>query len=498
MSNDGLGSNPQAGGFSLSAIALAVAGVINSALTPYALEILQPQAGLDTKNRFYKAYPGIEYNVSVAAVGGLYPYTYELTTAPSGMVVNANTGVISWPSPGADVTPYDATIKVTDVLGGTVSTSWTVLVTTDGFLFADFLNGSTLGTGTIGDPVKDVVDIYGGTTYDDKYTTDNQNKFVYFRGGAGQDYTIDGYTEGNPGVQWTFRKPLVMMAYPSEVPTFDFKDQYFFGEALLHNLYIEGWNIPEISKVSSAGSDHFAFKFDGNANNTTFRNNTFNNLITSTGSSNQACIMFRDTAPQGVNSAIIGNTFTNIHHGYGMIGYATKDILIGDNVFDSFDDPEGQFSSHGIGPKVDCTRWTIRGNALTNMDVDGIWLYYSTIRAGVEYGDFEVSFNYSQGVQAFSFNQKQYNVPLPSYIFRNTFVGEVKFYGISSILSAVELTDNVIINVTSDVTFTDSLTPEQITQTDNLKGDAADNIVDSNGDLTVGYSSQIGSVGWQV
>jgi len=31
------------------------------AAAPYALEIIQPAAGLDTKNRFYKAYPGFVY-----------------------------------------------------------------------------------------------------------------------------------------------------------------------------------------------------------------------------------------------------------------------------------------------------------------------------------------------------------------------------------------------------------------------------------------------------
>ncbi len=188
---------------------------------------------------------------------------------------------------------------------------------------------------------------------------------------------------------------------------------------------------------------------------------------------------------------------TNIHHAYAVLGYATKDILIGNNTLDTFDDPELEGGSHGIGPKVDCTRWTIRGNQLTNMSIIGIWLYYSTIRAGINYGDHEVSFNYSEGADVFTLNEKGQNVPLPSYIFRNTFEGEVVFDNIDSIVSTVDLLSNVIINSSSDVTI-NGTTPNDITQSDNLKGDAADNIIDSNGDLTPAFSSYVGNTGWQV
>ena len=56
------------------------------------LEIIQPKAGLSTTNRFYKAYPGLEYNVRMAVIGGAYPYIYSLTTAPNGMTITPTPG----------------------------------------------------------------------------------------------------------------------------------------------------------------------------------------------------------------------------------------------------------------------------------------------------------------------------------------------------------------------------------------------------------------------
>ena len=69
----------------------------------YLLEIIQPQEGLSTNgcvggtlpcNRFYRAYPGLEYNVRMGVIGGDYPYVYSLITAPSGMTIDAGTGEI--------------------------------------------------------------------------------------------------------------------------------------------------------------------------------------------------------------------------------------------------------------------------------------------------------------------------------------------------------------------------------------------------------------------
>ena len=47
-------------------------GKVSHAAT-YALAIDQPQAGLTTTNRYYKAYPGLLYDVPIAAVTAATP-----------------------------------------------------------------------------------------------------------------------------------------------------------------------------------------------------------------------------------------------------------------------------------------------------------------------------------------------------------------------------------------------------------------------------------------
>src|SRR5689334_21125847 len=76
----------------------------------YPLQIIQPQPNLTTHSRFYKAYPGILYRVPVSVLGGAYPFTYSLTTAPSGMTIDAATGIISWPNPTTSGSPHSVTV----------------------------------------------------------------------------------------------------------------------------------------------------------------------------------------------------------------------------------------------------------------------------------------------------------------------------------------------------------------------------------------------------
>jgi hypothetical protein len=173
----------------------------------YPLEIIQPRAGLNTSNRFYKAYPGLEYNVRLAVIGGVYPFKYKLTTAPSGMTINSDTGTISWPNPAGSGTPYNVTASVTDAENSTQTVSWAITVNTSGFLFLDAVNGATVangGTGTISKPYKTIADWYGQI---DKFS----NYIIYFRSGS---YDI--------GSKWLDmagnRYPSIWLAYPSASP----------------------------------------------------------------------------------------------------------------------------------------------------------------------------------------------------------------------------------------------------------------------------------------
>ena len=140
---------------------LAWAAISDAADSPYPLEILQPAPNLDERNRYYKAYPGINYEVQIAAVGGQYPYRYSVT-GPTGMIVDSSSGVISWPNPVERENPYPVSVTVEDYENQERSVSWQIRVTKQGFIFVDATNGKSSGSGAIDDPIRTFEDVYGG------------------------------------------------------------------------------------------------------------------------------------------------------------------------------------------------------------------------------------------------------------------------------------------------------------------------------------------------
>jgi hypothetical protein len=94
---------------------------------------------IPSTNRIFRAYPGIEYNIRAAVIGGTYPYTYSLNNAPEGMTINSRTGEIVWPNPQLDAS--DIQLSVKDSENTTVSTAWSITVSANGFLFVDVWKG---------------------------------------------------------------------------------------------------------------------------------------------------------------------------------------------------------------------------------------------------------------------------------------------------------------------------------------------------------------------
>ena len=81
---------------------------------PYPLEITAPRANLPSTHRMVRAYPGLLFNIRAAVVGGMYPFTYSLNNAPSGMTINSQTGEMNWPNPTSNASP---TLVVRDAEG---------------------------------------------------------------------------------------------------------------------------------------------------------------------------------------------------------------------------------------------------------------------------------------------------------------------------------------------------------------------------------------------
>lgn len=415
----------------LATFCLAAEGTV--AYTPFALEIIQPHAGLDARNRFYRAHPGLEYSVPVSAIGGVFPYRYALTTAPAGMSINATTGVITWPSPAEG--KVEVTVTVTDALKAVQEVRWPITVTSEGWLFVDAAAPEG-GTGTREAPFKTLLQVYGAKAREGKYSEAHKDRFVYVKDGT---YQLDGWTPNGGDVQWTQRQPVVFLAYPGTRPKLDLTGRFLFADSTLDNFYIDGFDVGPMTAK-------FGFRLTGGSSDVTFWRTRFSDFAESTGSDNQSCIMACNGG-DGKRWAILDCAFSRVHHGYGIIGYAVEKLLVGRC---SFTEMDGQ-SSLPVGPKVDCQRWVVRENRFARNAKQNVWLYYAHHEKSANpYGEMEVAYNLIEAgdgpdAYALTINQAAHAVELPSYIYRNTVVGRIHLFHYQPDFKTMVFRDNVLI-----------------------------------------------------
>lgn len=453
------------------------------------LEILQPRAGLDARNRFYKTYPGLEYEVRLAVAGGSYPYRFSVTTGPAGLAIDGR-GVISWPNPPASPSAYPVTIRVQDNRGAEQSVSWSILVTTDKFLFVDPVNGHVGASGTIADPLKGFADVYGGTNYAAKYATANQDAFVYFKDGA--TYVPNGYNSGDGGIQWTNKQPLVWLPYPGSHPVIDMSTAAFrFVDTPVSNLYIDGFEVDGLG-TDAATEMRMAFRIGSSGSNITLRKNTIHGIAATSGSYNQSAIMISADA-HGENWAFQDNRFHDIHHAYGILGYSACKVLVEDNIFWDMTD------SHQIGPKCGTRFWFIRHNQITDCDGFGIWIYGGDEGRG-PYGSMDISYNRVEMASGYALqvNQSYEGVIGRVDAYRNTLKGDVGFVGVTTSTGPFKSHNNVIINGrSSGIELIPTPAPSSYEGSDNLVGTTGAGIIDAQALLTSSYEAHLGTRGWQ-
>ncbi|MES2932816.1 MAG: putative Ig domain-containing protein [Pseudomonadota bacterium] len=467
----------------------------------YDMEIIAPRVGnakdkiaglLDTKNRFYKAYPGLLYEVRAAVLGGAYPFKHVLKTAPAGMKIDAETGVISWPAPVvAETQPaYPVTLSVTDQNNVTKEVSWTIKVTTDKFLFVDAVNGKKGASGTLSDPMQSFLDVYGSSKGDDSH----KDYFVYFKNGT---YYPEGYTGGGRMVQLTPWKPMVWMAYPGHKPLMNISTSSFdCKDGIFNNLYVEGLEFTQVT--APADSDQRkAFWINSGSYDVVFRNNKFQGMGVSKDSWNQSQIFIAKGNSHGEYWAIQDNAFHDITHGYGILAYLAHKVVLEDNYFHKI------FDGHPIGPKNGTSYWSIRHNEITGGENYGIWIYGD----GEYYNDMEVSFNYvnvpptgEHMEGALSVNGAQVTALSNIYVFRNTFVGDVVYYGALNSSAVNVVSNNVIINTAKNgYQYGYEKSEGNLAFfKDNLVGGPSSNMVDSEGSLTTAYRAYVGAKGWEI
>ena len=467
---------------SAATLALLVLVSLRAHAATYSLQIIAPRAGMTTANRYYKAYPGLDYNVQIAAVGGRYPYTFALSGAPSGMTVDPNTGIVDWPSPTSGST--SVTIVVTDSDGAKQSVQWPITVTTSGFGFVDAVNGNTAaqgGTGTKSNPWKTI-----GDWYVSKSTSTNAGMFIYFR--SGTYFTNTAPIEDGVRLALVPGHPTVWLGYPGETAIIDTTGSYIGVYGGMSNTYMDNLTFQNFTK-------NFGVRIDSDANDVVFRRDIFQNLEAGSGGAgtNASGLMIARGSSLGSNYAIIDNTFQHVHDaGYGVLGYYSNNVLVQGNTCNDFTTAEDKC----LGPKEGTQRWFIRDNRIHMAAGQGIWVDASNT-GNTQTQDIEISYNLVQVTSGNTFLLGQAGVPYGAVTsFRNTWYGAP--------VEVDNLTSGGPVTFTNDVIVTDSgaiastgVTPSLLVESNLLTGTLSSGIVDSSGNLSGSYTRYLGVSGYQ-
>ena len=513
----------------LAKISACIVLLISAATAPvhaaiYPLELVTPRAAgtspatgqpaISSNHRIFWAYPGIEYNIRAAVLGGAYPFTFSLSNAPAGMTINASTGEISWPSPppGTSVTP---TISVTDAESQTRTASWTITVDATRFIFIDAVNGREFnvanpGTGTISNPFRRIRDLMEGNDYDSKRRNLHANKIAYFRTGT---YYIDGYLE-DPGTVSLGRmavlnefKPVAWLAYPGETPTIDGQcfaaspqigsrpcnrsaHISFYGNG--DNTFIDGFRIINMA--------YHAFRVEGMGNYQAFRRNVFSRLGPTEPSVNEGwitTISSRSTA-MGSYMTIQDNVFEDVDRGSFIKLYTTQRTLIEDNVMRTAFDSTGGGDTEGIAIKGGpLDRITVRHNTIYDITRKGIGGNMHGLSSA------EILFNRIYSIrtpEGTALEVNQDGMASNVRIYRNTIVGRVSVRNTDSEDGPFIFSENVIINNDSGdhLYYYEVKDPTRIAFSNNLVSMPTDKVLDHNLNLMPEYRSYLGSRGYQV
>lgn len=479
-----------------SAIIIASFYQVAAQANSYPLTITQPQQNLDINNRFYRAYPGLEYNVRAGVTGGNYPYRYSLTISPAGMNINSNTGEISWPSPTQTATPQPVTLLVTDSKGGTTYASWNITVTTNGFYFIDS-SAPDGGTGSISSPWNSWEDFYLGRL-DSTY----KNAFLYFREGT---YTYPQQLTYGSGANSNriqlIAHPHIFLGYPEESVTFDGQ-----GNSNKIHLHLFGDDF-YFDRINFVNNISYGLEVNG-GDRLTVRRSSFSNFIIGDKTDNNAAIGIKNDSvnsegvieytPTAEDSPydsekmyylVQDNTFTNIDT-IGIENYGVTQALYEDNEFNNC-------GYSCINLKSTVNRITLRGNEISTVSGYSISAVSQFFVARAE-----ILFNHikSGTIQIGAFTGD--SGPDSVDIYRNTIEGLFWLKGIESNDGMITINNNIIINNDPNNRIRDNSSEHysikdnsRISSVDNLGGGSTDGIINSSGILTEQYKSYTGTHG---
>ncbi|WP_139800605.1 Ig domain-containing protein [Geothermobacter hydrogeniphilus] len=478
-------------------LVVGTAGFSYAAFFPLEIINIKPAGtgspAIPATNRIFRAYPGIEYNIRAAVIGGLYPFTYSLKNAPPGMTINPATGEISWPNPQSSAGPI--TLTVTDSENTTVSTTWSIDVTTNGFLFVDS-SYSGVETGSINQPYASIQSLINNTT------SENITDIVYFRKG---NYKLFGSNDemslNNSPHNW--------IGFPEETVNI-----YGAGH------FLRSWNIgPYFDNLNFNDFSRYAIQLYGGHNYQTIRRCSFNNLVSNESINiNQGFIYTTKGSPSGAFFVIQDNEFKNFA-GASAIGslYSLYKALIESNYIHSPGGKGVTGINSAISPKEYIDRMSIRKNKII---MSTGWVLGHSMNSIMAYtNDIDISFNFFEMTGSSyigSFFQRSDKPQKNVYYYRNTISGYLGFDRVDGTkcgeIGDAIIKDNIFITGSgyqgepsyyfkSPLMYHSTLSKNNpsncITLSNNIHGSYSDNIIDNNGDLTDNYISILGYAGWQ-
>ncbi len=467
-----------------------------------ALQIIQPRAGLTTTNRYYKAYPGLLYEVQISVLGGVFSFYYEIVSAPSGVSIDNDKGILSWSSPSEG--SESITVKVTDAVGTSDFVTWPITVTENGFIFMDKVDGKTVasgGTGTKLNPFKDMNDWYLGDKTDDTYA----GYFLYWHTGAYSTFGGGLPQEDGKRLAFTvYRKPLVWLAYPGDSPAIDVDRSKIIFYSGSDNLYIDGLEFHNYTQKQ-------AVKANTGLQNMVIRKCYFHDLPDDGGGvghdcvtgSNCAAIYLNQGGGRGQYNTVVDNRFADLHDiGYvGLLAYDASNLVYERNSHTGINNKD----SLALGIKRDNSNWSVRNNRFDLVRVSRA-IYWSG-NANCASNDppkcasnLEFSYNLIQVGTGRSIEGHLNNYDFgPMLSKRNTHVIDDGFVHVENLTSGrgpVEFRNDVIV---TNSAFTNGVKDESgaglIVFSDVLSGNAADNIVDAGGNLI--DRSLVGTYGYE-
>lgn len=471
------------------------------------LQMVRPVAvgpagtGLDTNNRVYRAYPGIEYNIHADAIGGRWPYTYSLSNAPAGMTIEPGpcttigpscmAGTIRW-TPSATGTYGPITVTVRDQNGTIVTGTWSITVTNrigaDGFCFLDAVSGNdTTGTGSLSAPYR---------TLARAHSSCGARSIIYFKNGT---YTFPRsiFDARGDRVEWgESLRGVIWIAFPGHHPIIDFeadgsRTNLFFVNVQGANMWFDGL---EIRRVHSQG---FRLQNRVNLYGAVIRRITAVDLLEGRDGENSSFFMWTTCADCTSKFDTVQNSsFSNIL----SEACALKLYAVENGIFETSTYANYTVANEAIlaikGGQL--PNETVRANIMTDRINTGI---------GGNMTNFSGEVYHNLVIQSTTPNAANGTLTLGVAlvhplrvvrVYRNTFVGQVNISWLQSTNGPYYFDGNVIVNSGGSggscpqrlACYNSTSGYDKIVMGQNLQGRSSDNIVDSAGRLQGNYRTQ--------